>query len=257
MDIRASLIMDNLSEKFSVLCFGKKTEIPLLRPVFYGKSAATEKNRIYVARPDNLPPRDALDSSMLLICAEGLPSLAYQHSNIPMFVIRDAGIMEVFNEILAIFERYEIWEKSLHTVLATCADISELIQLTSPLLKNDITVLDKDWRVMAAANFKRNTRGIPEVIHYTDLQETMPLDIANKYRQGFQEHKIKRGSFFADEGCYCCNLFVDEQYWGNASLYPMLSPLRESDPYIFDILADTISKALQQNTISVKKKSAF
>lgn len=257
MDIRASLVLDNLKERFSILRFGRRNDTPLLRPIFYSKSGEVEKNRIYVTRPDNLPPKESMDSSMLLICAEGLPSLAYQHSNIPMFVIRDSSIMEVFNEILSIFERYEIWEKSLNTILSTSADISELIQITAPLLMNDITVLNKDWRVMAAANYKRNAKGIPEVIHYTELMEAMPLDIANKYRQGFREHKNKRGSFFADEGCYCTNLYLDDQYWGNASLFPMLSPLRESDPYIFEILTDAILKALHINTVSVKKETSI
>lgn len=254
MDIHSNLILDNLREHFPVLCFGKKAEVPLLRPVFYGKTGEIEKNRIYVVRADTLPPRQLLDSSMLLICAEGLPSLAYQHCNTQLFVIRDASIMEVFNEVLAIFERYEIWEKSLHNILATNADIADLIQVTAPLLMNDITLVDKDLRVIAAANYTRNKAGQADVIQHTMPMDTMPLEIASKYRSGYQEHQNKLGSFFADEGCYCTNLYIDEQYWGNVSLYPRLNPLRQSDPYIFDILSAYILKALHIRTIGVKKE---
>ena len=55
---------------------------------YYGRTSKTEKSRIYVSRPNTLPPRQLLDSSMLLVCAEGMPSLAYQHCGTQLLVIR-------------------------------------------------------------------------------------------------------------------------------------------------------------------------
>lgn len=178
MDVRSCLILDNLRERFPVLCFGKETSTPLLRPAFYGRTGEVEKGRIYVARPNSLPPRQLLDGSMLLVCAEGMPSLSYQHCGTQMFVLRDASVMEVFHAILSIFEKYEAWEKTLDNILMDTADINDLIQMTAPLLMNDITIIDKDLRVIAAASYRRNPNGQPEEIHHTAPMDTMPLEIA-------------------------------------------------------------------------------
>lgn len=257
MEVRSSLILDNLREQFPVLCFGKETDTPLLRPAFYGRSGEIEKGRIYVSRPNSLPPRQLLDNSMLLVCVEGMPSLAYQHCNMRMLVIRDASVMEVFNAVLSIFEKYEAWEKSLDNILMSNADVHELIQVTAPLLMNDITVIDKDLRVIAAASYRRNSEGRPEEIRHAAPLDAMPLEFARKYCRRHNELKDRRRPFFADEGCYCFNLFLDDQYWGNASLYPQLMPLRPSDPYIFDILATAILKALRINAISINSQATI
>lgn len=255
MEIRSCLISDNLRDHYPVLCFGKERDTPLLRPVFYGKCGEVERNRIYVSKPNSLPPRQLLDSSMLLICCEGMPSLAYQHCDTRMLIIRNAGVMEVFNAVLSIFERYEAWEKTLDSILMTSADINELIQITAPLLMNDITVIDKDLRVIAAVSYKKNQEGQPEEVHYTDPMDTMPVEFVRKYCSGHHGLKDRRNPFFADEGCYCSNLFLEGQYWGNVSLYPQLMPLRSSDPYIFDMLANIILKALRINTVSINRQS--
>lgn len=255
MDVRSCLILDNLREHFPVLCFGKETNTPLLRPAFYVRNGEVEKGRIYVTRPNSLPPRQMLDSSMLLVCAEGMPSLAYQHCDTQMFVLHDASVMEAFHAILSIFEKYEAWEKTLDNILMDSADIHELLQMTAPLLMNDITVIDKDLRVIAAASYRRNTNGQPEEIHHTAPMDTMPLEFVRKYCSGYHNLKDKRTPFFADEGCYCSNLFLEDQYWGNVSLYPRLMPLRPSDPYIFDIFANVILKALRIHTVSLDRQS--
>ena len=254
MDIRASLVFDNLRDQFSVIRYGTIKDNPLQRPVFYSKNSVIEKGRIYVARPDSFPQKQLLDNTMLLICVEGLPSLAYQHGNTPILAIPDATIMDVFNAILGIFEKYENWEKSISNILATNADISDLIQVTAPLLMNDITVVNKDLRVIAAANYQLNKAGQPEMVHHTPLMEAMSLDIVNRYRIAYEENARKRGAFFSDEGCYCVNLYVDNLYWGSVSLFPRLTPLRASDPYVFDVLADAVLNALHINTVSVHKK---
>lgn len=254
MDIRASLIIDCLRVQFPILKYGRIRETPLLRPVFYSTGTALENNRIYISKPDMLPPQQNLNDSMLLICAEGMPSLAYQHCGCPLLVARDTGIMDIFNEILAIFERYEIWEKSLKQILSTNANIQEMVQITGPLLMNDITVVDKDLHIIAAASYRRGVHGQPEVISAVNLYDSMPIELADKYQQGFMENLTKKDSYFADYGCYCKNVFIENQYWGNLSVFPMLGPLKPSDPYIFDIMADAIIQALHISSVSVQKE---
>lgn len=194
---------------------------------------------------------------MLLVCAEGMPSLAYQHCGTQLLVIRDASVMEVFNAILSIFEKYEAWEKSLDNILMTSADIHALIQVTAPLLANDITVIDKDLRVIAAASYQRNPEGQPEEVQRTAPMDAMPLEFVQKYRIELHESKDRRTPFFAVDGCYCFNLFLENQYWGNASLYPQLMPLRPSDPYIFDIFAGAVLKALRIGAIHVNRRATM
>ncbi len=257
MDVRSCLILDNLREHFPVLCFGKETNMPLLRPAFYVRNGEVEKGRIYVTRPNSLPPCQMLDSSMLLVCAEGMPSLAYQHCGTQMFVIHDASVMEAFHAILSVFEKYEAWEKTLDNILMDSADIHELIQMTAPLLMNDITVIDRNLRVIAAASYQRNPEGQPEEVYHAAPMDTMPLEFVQKYRIELHESKDRRTPFFDVDGCYCFNLFLENQYWGNASLYPQLMPLRPSDPYIFDIFAGAVLKALRISAIHVSRQATM
>ena len=242
MDIRASLLLDNLRSHFSVILCGRMTDAPLLRPIFYQEGMGIEKNRIYIVHPTILPPREQLDNSNLLICVEGFPSLSYQHSGLALFIVKDESALSVFNEILSVFERYEVWENSLKSAVNGQADIADLVQLTAPLILNDITVIDQDLRVIAAANYKRNQEGKVEVVKQLEDSYVIPLRLISQYKRGFEENVNKRGAFFADEGCYCVNLYDDDRYLGNVSLFPRVDHLRQSDPYIIDILADYVLK---------------
>lgn len=255
MEIRANLLLDNLRSHFSVICCGRMSDTPLLRPIFYQESIAVEKNRIYIVHPSSLPSKNLLDASNLLICAEGFPSLSYQHSGLAIFIVQGESALSVFNEVLSIFEQYDVWEKSLISAVNMNADISELVQLTAPLILNDITVLDKDLRVIAAANYQRAPSGEVEAIYHTALYDTMPLNLINQYKRGLEENINKRGAFFADDGCYCVNLYDKNRYLGNVSLFPRLDHLRSSDPYIIDILADFVLKSFIARNRHKKKES--
>ena len=255
MEIYANLLLDSLKVRFSVSSYGRLTNTPLLRPVFYQSGTTVEKNRVYIVRPGALPPRTSLDFSNLLICAEGVPSLSYQHSGLPLFIVREETAMTVFNDVLTIFERYDTWEKSLRYAVDSGADIAELVNLTAPLIPNDITVIDSELRVIAAANYRQNQAGEIEVVHPTELFETMPLNLIHQYKSGIEGNRNKRGSYFADQGCYCVNFHHNDRYLGNLSLYPRVGNLRPSDPYIIDILAAYVQEAFQIQAKRIRSQS--
>lgn len=242
LDIRASILLDGLKERFSVSCCGKMSDVPLLRPTFYQDGDAVEPNRVYIVRPHMLPPKESLDESNLLLCAEGLPSLPYQHARFPVFIVADEKAITVFNTALAVFERYDVWENSLRKEVDKDADIAKLVQLTVPLLHNDITVLDKELRVIAAISYQRGQDVQFEMIE--QQFDTLPVQYISQYQKSLNEFRKNRGAFFADGGCYCVNLYEGDTYYGNISLYPMIAPLRPSDPYVIDVLASFVHKAL-------------
>ena len=243
MDIHADLLLDNLKNQFFVTCCGKLNKTPLLRPVFYQEGDAVEKNRVYLVRPHTLPPKHLLDTSNLLICAEGAPSLAYQHSGIALFIVQSETVMSVFNEVLAIFERYDVWEKSLNSIVNSNVDIVKMVHLTAPLLCNDLTVADKNLQVIAAARYTLDQTG--DVIETPRVPKfsAMPIDILRQYRREIEENQNKRGAFFSEDGCYCINFFHEDVYYGNVSLFPRVGKLRKSDLYIMDIFSNYVWKA--------------
>jgi len=252
MDIRAILLLDNLRVRFSVLCCGRMTDTPLLRPVFYQESTIVEKNRIYMIKPGILPPKADLDESNLLICTEGFPSLSFQHSGLPLFIVQKENTMTVFNEILSIFEKYDVWEKALMHASKAQSDISELVQITAPLIMNDITVIDQDLRVLGAANYEKNTAGEIVVVHPTELLEPMPAPLIRLYKKGIEENRNKRGSYYGANGCYCVNFHQGDRYCGNLSLYPRVGKLNQSDPYIIDVLAEYVRSAIELQSLQDK-----
>jgi len=254
MDVHLNLLLDILEENHSLKYFGKKIRTPLLRPVFYDGTRPLEEGRIYLTKPDVLPPKQMLNSNMLMICAEGSPSLAYEHSGQPLLVIQEAKILSLFNEILDIYERYDKWEKSLNMILSDSADIPTLVELTAPLVMNDITVIDRELHVIAFRNFNRDENGMPILVSNVELFDTLTTKQIVKYKKEIEENRKKNEPFFSDDGCYCINLFPGGDYFGNVSLYPRLHPIRSSDPYIISVLAEYILKALNLHSINLPNK---
>ena len=184
-----------------------------------------------------------MDSNALLICVGGLPSLSYQYSGQAILVVMGASVRAVFNEVLGIYERYGAWNRSLERVLSDGGGIQEMLELTAPLLMNDVTVIDGDLHILAAVSFEKTADGLAQVVKRENV--VMPVSYVEKYKASIAKFRNNRSSFMADEGCYCINLYSGESLLGNLSLFPMMSELRPSDMFIMDELAVYIRAALQ------------
>ena len=250
MDITYELLLDNLNTGFRVLCFGGTCTDSLSHPAFYKLGSEIRDNRVYLVTPDTLPPLNMMNRKSLILCVGGLPALSYQHCGFPMLVIRDAPVWTVFSEVLSIYERYEVWEQSLKDSVATGSDIQALLELTAPLLMNDLTVIDDDLRIIAAVSFRYGKDGKPETIRTAPNNTLMPPDYISKYREYLGDFRNGRKPFYSVDGCYCCNVFAGERFLGNLSLYPMLKELRKSDAYIVDRLAEYVTGLLYKRADS-------
>ena len=244
MDITYDLLLDNLNTEFRVLCFGGNCSESLSHPAFYKLGTELHDHRVYLVTPDTLPPLNTLKRNCLLLCVGDLPALSYQHCGYPMMVIRDASPWAVFSEVLSIYERYEVWEQSLKDSTAADADFQTLLELTAPLVMNDITLIDDDLRVLAAVGFRIGPDGQAEIMQVVRNKSVIPADLLSKYSGYLKDFRNSRKPFYSVDGCYCANVFAGDRFLGNLSLYPRLKELRKSDSTIIDILLGYVADSM-------------
>lgn len=189
-----------------------------------------------------------LEPESLLLCVRDLPSLTYQYSGQPILTIMSTDLRSVFNEAIRIFARYESWEHSMEQVVSSEGDLQKLLELTAPLVMNDITVIDPDLHVIAAVSFEKNENGQPRVKQHVELEQVLPSVYVEKYKNSLMNFKGFRSSFMADAGCYCINLFSGDLLLGNLSLFPMLGELSTRDLLLMDKLAVYVQKIMQMRS---------
>lgn len=257
MDISAIILFEQLQKKFPVSRYGNLTAAPLMRPVFYSPDMKMEPGRIYVSRPDSMPPLHSLAGNQLLICAEGRPSLSYFNGRVPLFVMEETSVMNVFNALLAIFEYYEKWDNQLQQELNSRADIAAMLELTFPLVQNDLTVIDAQLRIVAGINIKQDSDGKQKIIRFEPSSQFVPIALSGTFRDIYEQNQQKRKPYYCFDGkCYCINLYLDEEYVGNLSLNVMLEPLTDSDVAVMNVLAGYLRKAFRiRNRSKASEKS--
>lgn len=261
MKLNADILYDNLSEKLKIQRFGSSKEaLTLSRPIFYEPDKGFEADRVYVVRHDCLPAHPPKCPGILTICVGGNPDSAWLNGCHTVFLVDAPGeLLGVFNMVQSVFDQYDKWEEKLYFILEHDADIDKMVQSSIDIFDNQITVVDKDLKILTVSIWGKEDDYLQELGMKSD--NSIPLDIISKLQNIYSDNKGRKKPFFCDydmlEGglpAYTVNLFFGERYEGSVSLAERNRSLRQSDYILFRKFCEYIQEALYKRMKNIKKQ---
>lgn len=161
-----------------------------------------------------------------------------------------SDLPDVLNHIMQVFDFYNDWQKQLDDAVASGCTLTDLLNLSAPVLRHPLSILDaNEWEIAHSENFSK----LDMDADWNDMIRTHtsnPGKIAafnEKYYKYFNLHQVYRipGNIFGDG--YACNLFHHQTFCGvmimaNAHELPDITPgERDAMQYLCDLICTMIS----------------
>lgn len=141
-----------------------ETSIRLSVPKLYDVSSSFHRNQCIIADAYTLPKNASVMQCPYIICCNGEPPAIYKKDTYALIVIDPSvPITKVLNQVQEIYLLYQEWEETLNELLGNNVDIQEILNLSSPVLGNLLTLTDENHNLMASSSHG----------HYEELSESM------------------------------------------------------------------------------------
>ena len=256
IDITLPVITDSLRLKWSVEYTGPRLTGPLQVPMLWHPSLQMESGRIYVVDPEYLPSEVRLPKDSMLVCAGSPPRWNYGRDQFPVLSVGCHDLLEVFNAIQKVFDRFRQWACAIDRIAESDADLIAIVKLSLPVFENRIAVLDREFYHLALTE----TAGPDEndISAWTVRPSPhLPPEELEKYASVFRQYQSYHQQFSPYPGVYTRNLFVGGTREGCVTLDSRHRPLRESDFILFRVLAEKLEKAMARRTVMTADHANF
>lgn len=248
MRLNAHILMDELGNKYPVTYYGPQvTQLHLKRPEIYNvfrNDVPFSKNRTYCITTDSLPAEPVCEPGTLLVCIGGNIPECYRQGEIGCIWLQDdpQKIIEVFNTVQWIFDKYDDWEYQLQNILYSNASIQEMVDCCEEILPNPIIVIDASLRFLGRS---RNVDTDSSLAMYRPGKDgKVQLKNLKEYLS-FRDMYTKAGPLFYDNNrVYIWDVWLHSRYLGNVTIPYIYYAQRKSDRWILSILEQYIANAL-------------
>lgn len=247
MRISMQILADRLRQNYPDCQLGKMSEeMNLKRPLFYQNGTDFKKNKVYIARENDVTESLLSHHGDNLVLVVGT-SLYSPQKSLPgiSFFPDNCNPEELFNTVQRIFDTYDAWDERM-----------QHLALSERTLK---TLLDASHRIFHNPIMVSTTEGF--IIDYSSLMDTMP-----EFQEILQHNQV---TAFSDEGAVPGaasnvrhyqdpvtqknNLFVDI-YDKNRNAYRVIiveatRKLKVYDEYLLFHLAKYVQQMLEKYTV--------
>lgn len=246
IEITAQLILDHLSERWSIQFYGRKPAGGLKMPLLFSGQIEAEPGRIYVSSQECLPQPGDFPANSLLICTAQQLHWSYTKGRFPVIQVETDELWEVFNLVQQIFDRHNQWVCDLDTIIDRDADLIAMIRRSLPIFKNRLAVLDRDMYHLAITEADDSD---PGNISKWVVRQSPPLAVEKieTYKQVMDSYSLSREIYSPYPGTYTLNLYVGQRLEGYITIGEKNHPLRKSDFELFRFLAGRVEKALARH----------
>ena len=163
MDLSSEIIVWKMKMKYPNIRYrirGSET-LALLNPRYWNGISACEECRPYILDSTTLPPISHTNYDCLLILCSGYPSNEYINSGPDiLWFDKPQPTLDVFNEILNIYEEFQDWYDELNRLLNTNQSVYDILKASVKIFGNPLVVLDAAYYVTAIA-YPNDTRNWP------------------------------------------------------------------------------------------------
>lgn len=248
MKLNSDIIYDFLSRQVPLTHYGQhQNALMLQRPLLFSDTIHEfVSNQLYVAYSVQLPQTPVLQEDVVLVCVGGPPPAIYLTSTCScLVVLDDTDIFTVFNYLQKLYNRFDVWEASLTNIINTTANISELLEVSYPILENPMVVIGADYHYLGYSSIIDKREDLA-VYRPDSNNKFQPEKLALSIHMGDTNMSMTQPFYMEFDGNvhYSINLFHKGVYTGNLKVAFVFRPYRESDNILVQYLAHCIEKAI-------------
>lgn len=243
IDITAQLILDHLSQRWSIQFYGKKPMGGLKMPLLYSAQLPPEPGRVYVSSQECLPQPGDFPGDCLVICTARQLHWSYTKGKFPVIRVETEELWEVFNLVQQVFDRHNQWACQLDGIIEKDANIIAMVRCSLPILENGIAILDRDLYHLAFTGIDEKH---PADMAKWTVYQSPPLSAEKieMYKNIMESHTMYRDIYSAYAGTHTLNLYIGQRLEGYITIGENHHPLRKSDYDLFHFFARRVERAL-------------
>ena len=237
MKLSVELVFDNLPERMhpQLLNAGNGL-LSLDRPRLYeGSGAAFAGNHLYLVKADRLPARAHADRTAAIVCIGDSPRLARYASRCAVIRLdEDADFYATFNEIQAVFDKYDAWEDRLDSIAASVLD-------------NALYAIDADFKILGASNLASqlgDTGGFRSEDGTSLRLSSFDTFLQNNELRLEEEEPLRIE--ISGESTLNYNLHSGGEYRGCVTVHYRQRPYRPSDEPVLKHLGSLLLRAIER-----------
>jgi hypothetical protein len=243
MKLNYDILRTELAERFDCKVNGKDNSCELIeRPMLFEEGMTTSLDCCYIS--ESIPQKKSKSEKKLLfiICGEVNEESINRSKDSILYFSKPQSVFLVMNAIVEIFDKYYEWEKDLLESLHETNSLDALLQLSMPIFKNPLYLIDSGFYVLA---FAPSDLSPDFVMHNQKVDESWIIrgkddliSVRNIHEQPYFRHLPN------DFPRLFINLSEGEYLMGNLSIQASHRDLRECDGYLLTHLASIVRIAL-------------
>ncbi|MDD4593227.1 MAG: hypothetical protein PHG06_22835, partial [Parabacteroides sp.] len=246
MKLSAEIIYDELNREYNVELAGNiKRELMLGLPeLYFSDETPFKENHVYIARSDKLPKIPPIDIPSLIICFGGKPSNWYYKSDFSLIVVyTDTDMPTLFNSVQEIYSKYIEWNDALNEIIDTTADLQTIVDISTPIFKNFIAIIDDDMNYLAYSR-DFDLHEFEELL--PDNNDKAPFKVINNLIRTLNDERKHFEYKSITDDIFVKSLFRGTKLVGIIMIYPSLHALTPGELVLATHLSEKSSAAFSR-----------
>lgn len=242
MKLSLGILADWINPRLHCHLYGHADEsLCLNRPRLYRHGSEMERGELYLGYTEELQ-RAEIPETVFLICIGGHIPPRWSTQETPvLFIPAQCDLLEVLEEVQAVFDRFDAWDVAMLSELAkdSDADLSTLVRLGTEILRNPLFVCNVRLQTLLSSQAVLNEDGSLRSVCVHDEIVDPQVDVVVRVKEPARfERSIDRpyiSSLLSDgKRSYCFNLKPNGHYVGCIWVRELAHPFRDSDFLLAD-----------------------
>ena len=253
MKLSAQLIIYHLRQHFSAAASSWLSSEPHLEyPVIYQAPGPLAGGKIYISDdPDFLVPSHHLSETLVILTGK---SRYLEEDDYPNLCILQENVsaVSVLSFLQEIFLKYEEWNQGLFDLILNQPSVQKLIDLSTSVIPNPMTVIGLDFTVIATGNQPDNQ--LKDGI-FGSTEETQNVVNSLKQDSNYEEAQYRTGYFYYPGNhtappALCVNIRRSGKTGYRLLIRPGELPLDDTFGFVAEHLASLISYVLSTKSVA-------
>ena len=187
MKLSLDLLVQSLKSEYSFTECQKNSDAFIFnRPIFYQEGSLPENYTIYILYDAVPPDKSFCPSDSVFLCQKSRQKACnIPEENLCVFSDEDS-LLQVFNHIQKLFDKYEQWDEQLHALQSEGGSIHQILEASYPVFQNPILVQNLDFTTIASCQIPEKGKDSPSLELYQNMEfiNTLKQDaFFNKVRE--------------------------------------------------------------------------
>ena len=187
LKLSLDLLVQSLKSEYSFTECQKNSDAFIFnRPIFYQEGSLPENYTIYILYDAVPPDKSFCPSDSVFLCQKSRQKACnIPEENLCVFSDEDS-LLQVFNHIQKLFDKYEQWDEQLHALQSEGGSIHQILEASYPIFQNPILVQNLDFTTIASCQIPEKGKDSPSLELYQNMEfiNTLKQDaFFNKVRE--------------------------------------------------------------------------